>query len=64
MTLTLRALTNARHIVVFASGAAKAGAIVDALENEDSELPVALALMGEALVTFLLDPGAASRIAR
>ena len=63
MTLTLRALTNARRIVVFASGAAKAAAIADALGNEDSELPVALALMGEAAVTFLLDPAAASKIA-
>lgn len=64
MTLTLRALTNARRIVVFASGVAKAGAIADALGNEDSELPVALALMGQAPVTFLLDPAAASKIAQ
>jgi 6-phosphogluconolactonase len=64
MTLTLRALTNARRIVLVATGAAKAEAIADVLENEDSELPAALAIMGEAPVTFLLDPEAASKILR
>jgi 6-phosphogluconolactonase len=60
MTLTLKALTSARRIVVFATGSAKASAVADALLNEDSELPVALATMGDAPVTFLLDPAAAS----
>jgi 6-phosphogluconolactonase len=64
MTLTLRALTRARGVVVFASGASKAGVIADALENEDSELPLALATMGEGAVTFLLDPAAASKVRR
>jgi 6-phosphogluconolactonase len=64
MTLTLRTLTAARHIVVFASGKAKAEAIQDVLGNEESELPVALATMGDTLVTFLLDPEAASKIQR
>ncbi len=62
MTLTLRAITAARKIVVYASGAAKAAAIHDALRNEDSELPVALATFGEAAVTFLLDQEAASKL--
>jgi len=62
MTLTLRVLTAARKIVVFATGLAKAQAIHDALRNEDSELPVTLATMGDAEVTFLLDPEAASKL--
>jgi 6-phosphogluconolactonase/glucosamine-6-phosphate isomerase/deaminase len=63
MTLTLRAITAARKIVVFATGSAKAEAIHDALRNEDSELPVALATLGEAAVTFLLDQEASSKLA-
>jgi 6-phosphogluconolactonase len=62
VTLTLRALTAARRTVVFATGVAKAEALRDALENEDSELPVALATMGDGPVTFLLDPAAASKL--
>jgi 6-phosphogluconolactonase/glucosamine-6-phosphate isomerase/deaminase len=62
MTLTLRAITAARKIVVYATGAAKADAVHDALRNEDSELPVALATLGNAAVTFMLDPEAASRL--
>jgi 6-phosphogluconolactonase len=64
MTLTLRALTSARRIVVFAAGPAKAEALGDALGNEESELPVALATMGEGPVTFLLDPAAAAKVKR
>jgi len=64
MTLTLRALTAARRIVVFASGVAKADAIEDVLGNAESELPVALVTMGDGLVTFLLDPAAASKMPR
>jgi 6-phosphogluconolactonase len=60
MTLTLKALTAARRIVVYATGAAKAGAIGAALGNDESELPVALATMGDSHVTFLLDPEAGS----
>jgi 6-phosphogluconolactonase len=63
-TLTLRTLTAARRIVVFATGPSKAEALADALGNEDSELPVALATMGDAPVTYLLDPAAASKIQR
>jgi 6-phosphogluconolactonase len=63
-TLTLRALTAARRIVVFATGPAKAQALRDALGNEESELPLALATMGDGPVTFLLDPAAASKLER
>jgi 6-phosphogluconolactonase len=62
MTLTLRAITAARSVVVYATGLAKADAIHDALRNEDSELPIALATMGEGAVTVLLDPAAASKL--
>ena len=62
MTLTLRALTAARKVVVFATGEAKAAAIHEALRNEESELPVALATMGDGAVTFLLDSEAASKL--
>jgi len=61
MTLTLKTLTAARRTVVFAAGASKAGAIADVLSNDESELPLALATMGNGPVTFLLDPEAASK---
>ena len=63
-TLTLRALTAARRTVVFATGPGKAEALRDALGNDESELPVALVTMGDGPVTFLLDPAAASKLAR
>ncbi len=62
LTLTLPALTAARRIVVFAAGAAKSAAIQDVLKNEETDLPVALATMGDGPVTFLLDPEAARTI--
>jgi 6-phosphogluconolactonase len=62
MTLTLRTLTAARRILVFATGSAKSAAIADAIGNEDSELPLALATLGSAPVTFLLDPDAAAAL--
>jgi len=64
MTLTLKALTAARRMVVFAAGRAKAEAIEDVLAKEESELPVALATLGSGPVTFLLDPAAASKLPR
>jgi 6-phosphogluconolactonase len=60
MTLTLRAITRARRVLVFAAGAEKSAAIADALNNEDSELPLALAMLGDGPVSFLLDPAAAA----
>jgi 6-phosphogluconolactonase len=62
MTLTLKSLTAARRILVFATGSAKSAAISDAVGNEDSELPLALAMLGSAPVTFLLDPEAAAAL--
>ena len=60
MTLTLRTITATRRIVVFAAGPEKSAAIADALKNEDSELPLALITLGDAPVSFLLDPEAAA----
>jgi 6-phosphogluconolactonase len=60
MTLTLKTLTAARRIVVFATGSTKSAAIADAVRNEDSELPIALATLGNGPVAFLLDPEAAA----
>jgi 6-phosphogluconolactonase len=60
MTLTLKAIAASRRVVVFAAGPAKSAAIADALKNEDSELPVALVTLGDAPVSFLLDPEAAA----
>ena len=63
MTLTLKALTAARKIVVFATGTAKSGAIAEVLSSDgESELPLALATMGDAGITYLLDPEAASKL--
>jgi 6-phosphogluconolactonase len=64
MTLTLKVLTAARRVVMFAAGRSKAGAILTALGDEESELPAALALMGEGVTTVLLDPAAASHWSR
>jgi 6-phosphogluconolactonase len=62
LTVTLPVLTAARQLVVFATGAAKADALRDALGDAESELPVALATMGAGQATFLLDPDAASKL--
>jgi 6-phosphogluconolactonase len=64
MTLTLKVLTAARRVVIFASGRSKAGAVLEALGDEESELPAALVLMGEGATTVLLDPAAASHWSR
>ena len=58
VTLTLRALTAARQRVVFATGPAKAEAIREVLSNPESDLPLALATMGDGPATFLLDDAA------
>jgi acetyl/propionyl-CoA carboxylase alpha subunit len=49
--------------IIGAARRAKADAIHDALRNEDSELPIALATLGEASVTFLLDREASAKLA-
>ena len=64
LTLTLPALLAARGIVVVALGAAKAEVLKAALQDEASELPVALVARGAAEVLFLLDPDAAGLLAK
>jgi 6-phosphogluconolactonase len=59
ITLTLRVLTAARRIVVFATGASKAAAVGAVLHGEESDLPLALATMGAGTIAWLLDPEAA-----
>lgn len=64
LTLTLPALAAARLVVVAALGESKAAAIGAALQDETSQLPLALALAGASRAWLLLDPGAACRLPR
>lgn len=61
LTLTLPALAGA-FVVIAAFGAAKAAVIREALENEESPLPVARAARNAKTALFLLDDDAASDI--
>lgn len=60
LTLTLPALAAARSVIVVVLGAAKATVVRDAVEDELSELPLALVLRGASRSLLLLDPAAAS----
>jgi 6-phosphogluconolactonase len=62
LTLTLPALAASRAIWVAAFGTAKAPVIRDAIENPDSQLPVALAVRSGPPATFLLDRDAAAAL--
>src|SRR5262245_40213844 len=64
LTLTLPVLWEAEVVVVAAMGEPKAAMLKDALENPQSELPVALALRGARRAVVLLDPEAASLLTR
>ena len=59
LTLTLPVLAGADHVVIAATGAAKASCVRAALDEPDSSLPVALVARRARRVTFLLDPDAA-----
>jgi 6-phosphogluconolactonase len=61
LTLTLAALAAARLLVVGAFGAGKAAVVREALKDENSSLPLALALRRATRSLVLLDPGAAGR---
>jgi 6-phosphogluconolactonase len=61
LTLTLPALEAADRVVVAAFGEGKAGAVYDALEDADSELPLALLVRRARHPALLLDFEAASR---
>lgn len=64
LTLTLPVLTGAERVVVMAFGDSKAGAIREAIEDEESALPVALALRRAKRSLMLVDTGAARMIQR
>ena len=64
LTLTLPAFEAARLICIAAFGAEKAAAMREAIEKEDSSLPVAQAARSGAHALFLLDPEAAALIRR
>jgi 6-phosphogluconolactonase/glucosamine-6-phosphate isomerase/deaminase len=55
LTLTLPVLTAARLVVVAAAGTRKAAVVREALEREDSQLPVSFLARGARRVLFLLN---------
>jgi len=63
LTVTLPVLHAARHLIVFATGAAKARAVASAIDDPASTLPVALATRPVPRASYLLDPEAASACA-
>jgi 6-phosphogluconolactonase len=60
LTLTLPVLAATSHVVIAASGAAKAGCLHEAIESSVSALPVALLARRARRVTVRLDADAAS----
>ena len=64
ITFTMVPLQEARMICVAGFGESKAQAIRDALENPDSQTPLALALRRATRALVLIDPAAASLLRR
>lgn len=64
LTFTMPALAAAALVIVAAFGEAKAGAVREALEDPESQLPVSLVARSGPRIVFLLDPAAASRLER
>jgi len=64
LTLTIPALLAARDVVIVALGEAKAEVVKAALEDAESELPVALVARRASQGLFLLDDAAASLLDR
>ncbi len=62
LTLTLPALASAREVVIVATGAAKASVVGEALEDDASLLPLALAIRCARKATVILDDAAASTL--
>lgn len=60
LTLTLPALAAAKELVVVATGEAKARVVREALEDEQSRLPLALALRAAQHATVILDEPASA----
>ena len=63
LTLTMAVLAAARSIWVGAFGAGKAPILREAIEDDASQLPVAIAARSGPPALFLLDPDAASKLA-
>ena len=63
LTLTLPALVAARAVVIVALGAGKAAVVKEAVEDEASQLPLALVLRDAPRAFLLLDPPAARSLA-
>ncbi len=64
VTLTLRALTAASHLIVFALGREKRHAVRAAVEDPSGTLPVSRVVCGSASVLLLADHAAAADLAR
>jgi 6-phosphogluconolactonase len=64
ITLTMLPLEQAGMICVAGFGDSKAAAIRDAVEDPDSQIPVALALRAVRRAVVLIDPAAASLLAK
>lgn len=64
LTLTLPVLAGGERVVVMAFGESKAGTMREAIEHQDSSLPVALVLRRAGRSLVLADEGAASRMGR
>jgi 6-phosphogluconolactonase len=62
LTLSLRCLGQARHVVVAAMGASKAPVLAEALENAESALPLARVLRMATRTTVFLDTVAAASL--
>ncbi|PZR28363.1 MAG: glucosamine-6-phosphate deaminase [Citrobacter freundii] len=64
ITMGISTILKAKKIIVLAWGAAKAGAVKKAIEDDDTELLPASLLQQHDDVTFVIDEGAASELTR
>jgi 6-phosphogluconolactonase len=62
LTLTLPILANAERVIVMALGSSKAAVMREALEQENSQLPVSLVLRRASRPVVLLDEEAGTRV--
>ncbi|HTJ61431.1 MAG TPA: 6-phosphogluconolactonase, partial [Candidatus Saccharimonadales bacterium] len=62
LTLSLDVLAGAREVIVAAFGTPKAAAMAEALQDPESELPLALLLRRAPRATVMLDEEAASAL--
>jgi 6-phosphogluconolactonase len=64
VTLTLPAINAARHVLFLVSGETKAGILQAVLEGPAGQFPAQQVHPTAGRLTWLLDAGAASRLAR